>query len=251
MINRKPDEVDWEARYRELQQKHRNEIAAWIHDARNNMTGVICTLELLKHSWLTQSQIKDLQSALHAASEVNEIFEQVLTRAKIEAGEVKTFDQPFAIQELMQSVHHCQQSKAQLKDLSFEYDIRPDCPAKLIGDVYLIQRVLTNLVDNAIKFTYDGGVSIQVKYERAERLCQFIVRDTGIGVEPNDQTRIFRIFQQSGQWLTRSSSNGFGIGLFICSELTALMNGTIELQSRPQEGSTFTITLPLATASNG
>src|SRR5262249_38292380 len=139
--------------------------------------------------------------------------------------------------------------RAHAKGLELIYQVQPDVPDVLTGDIGRLRQVLLNLVGNAIKFTEEGEVAVRVKVEQAhevpsvdlETTLTFSVRDTGIGISLEQQERIFRAFEQEDTSTTRKYG-GTGLGLTIAARLANLMGGAIRVESAPGRGSTFTFT---------
>src|SRR5262249_34830271 len=123
-------------------------------------------------------------------------------------------------------------------------------PAQVMGDAARLRQVLLNLAGNAIKFTETGGVAVTVEPGIWPDEVQFVVRDTGLGIAPEAQARIFREFEQADDGATRRYG-GTGLGLAITKRIAERMGGGIELESIPGGGSTFTVTLPLPAADAG
>src|ERR1700757_4657997 len=144
--------------------------------------------------------------------------------------------------------------RARLKGLGLTWNVEPDVPDALVGDAGRLRQVLLNLVGNAIKFTRHGEVAVRVEAAEGpapgdEAVLRFTVRDTGIGIAPDGQARIFRAFEQADSSTTRNYG-GTGLGLTIAARLVALMGGTITVESAPGRGSTFAFTAQFARQSH-
>jgi signal transduction histidine kinase len=134
--------------------------------------------------------------------------------------------------------------------IRFEWNLAPCVPRLVVGDPGRLFQVLTNLLDNALKFTHQGKVGLVIRPSKANNEgegVEFVVHDTGIGITPKDQASIFEVFSQVDGSATRRYE-GTGLGLAICKQLTELMGGTITVDARLGVGSTFTVRLPLAAA---
>jgi signal transduction histidine kinase/AmiR/NasT family two-component response regulator len=175
------------------------------------------------------------------------LINDILDFSKIEAGELRIDNRPFnlhvALQSILETIRVLAEDK---KGLQLTYNIAPDVPHAVIGDILRLRQIMLNLLNNGIKFTDKGHIDLSVT--RVETmvgslLLQFEVRDTGIGIAFEKQEIIFDEFAQEDDSLTRQYG-GTGLGLAICKQLCQLMGGDIEVTSVPGEGSNFTCTIP-------
>jgi signal transduction histidine kinase len=164
----------------------------------------------------------------------------------VEAGRLEVISEPFAPVELVERLRSRMSVLADDKALSLNVVIDPALPEILLGDAGRLGQIATNLLSNAIKFTHDGSVTLEVR-QHSPDTWQIIVSDTGIGIPEEAQQYIFEAFRQVDSSSQRRYG-GSGLGLAIVQQLCRLMNGSIEVVSRPGAGSTFTITLPLVEA---
>jgi len=169
-----------------------------------------------------------------------ELINDVLDLSKIEAGQLKLSREDFDLRASIERTVQITRPLAEKKGLSLVFDGTSDIP-HLESDRRRVEQILLNLLSNAIKFTERGSVSVECHPE--EDHVSLRVKDTGIGLGPEEMERLFKPFSQIDTGLTRKYE-GTGLGLSICKRLVELMGGEIWVESRPGEGSTFAFTLP-------
>ena len=218
------------------------------HELRTPLNGLLGFSELLKDSQLNTEQ-KGFADMVHASGlQLREIINDVLDMAKIEAGELKIHLSPFPPRELAAGVVELYSQNACIKNISLDFEYADDLPENCLGDSLRLRQVLSNLVNNAIKFTDKGKVQVAVSGCHSES-GQFTLRlevfDTGIGIDEADLKMLFQPFKQVDSFLTRRHG-GSGLGLSISKKLVELMQGRIGASSRRGLGSQFWIEVDLA-----
>jgi CheY-like chemotaxis protein len=171
----------------------------------------------------------------------------LLDYSKIEAGKIDLEHRPFALSALIEDITELLAPRAQARKIEIAAYVDDRLPMAVTGDAARLRQVLLNLAGNAIKFTSTGGVALIVEPGITPNEISFLVRDTGIGIAPEAQQRIFREFEQADDRIARSYG-GTGLGLAISDRIVKRMGGRITLESQPGMGSTFEVSIPLAAA---
>ncbi|RBC44064.1 sensor histidine kinase, partial [Xanthomonas oryzae pv. oryzae] len=222
-------------------------LATMSHEIRTPLNGIIPMLELISSGQLSLDQRDMLQTATSSSLQLLRIVDDILDYSKLEANKLELEITTFNLRELLDGVVQLLQRTAEGRQLRLSLDIEPSVRLLVRGDPIRLRQVLGNLIGNAIKFTERGSVDIQLRRlgeTRAQHLLRFQVRDTGIGIAPDQQTRLFRSFAQADASTTRLYG-GTGLGLAICKRIIDLMGGRIGVESEPGRGSTFWFEIPL------
>jgi hypothetical protein len=226
-------------------------LANMSHEIRTPMNGVIGMTDLALDLVQSPAQREYLQIVKSSAQSLMVILNDVLDFSKIEAGKLNIEAVRFSLRQTIEETLKTLRSRALQKGLELQSTLQPDLPDEVVGDPVRLGQVLTNLCDNSIKFTSQGGVYVHVGCVGHARgyMLQFSVRDTGIGIAADKQKDVFEAFSQADTSTTRRFG-GTGLGLTICARLVELMGGRIWLESTEGRGSTFHFTLQVERASS-
>ncbi|MBU4529926.1 MAG: response regulator [Hoeflea sp.] len=226
-------------------------LATMSHEIRTPMNGVLGMAELLTRTDLDTRQRTFTDVILKSGNALLEIINDILDFSKIDAGQLVLSPKPFNLIDTTEDVATLMSSRVVEKDIELVVRIAPGLPDKLIGDPGRLRQILTNLVGNAVKFTEQGHVMVDINWrkintgDQAERLAISVaVRDTGIGIPPEKLDSIFDKFSQVDGSSTRKHE-GTGLGLAIATRLVELMGGKIEVESEVGVGSTFSFTIEM------
>ena len=222
-------------------------LATMSHEIRTPLNGIVPMLDLLLHSRMQPDQQELVKTATASAQQLLRIVDDILDYSKLEADKLDLETTTFNLRELMESVITLMERPAEAKGLRLLLNIEQGVRLPVRGDPVRLRQVLSNLISNAVKFTERGGVTLSVKRLRetaAQHQLRFEVRDTGIGIEPAAQERLFQAFSQADASTTRIYG-GTGLGLAICRRIVTLMGGRIGVESEIGRGSAFWFEIPL------
>jgi HAMP domain-containing protein/CheY-like chemotaxis protein/signal transduction histidine kinase len=244
-----------------LTSKYKSEfLANMSHELRTPLNSILILGQQLADNVggnLTGKQIEFAKNIHSAGTDLLTLINDILDLSKIESGTVTVEPEDITFGSLRDTVHRTFHHIAETKNLSFEVDIDPALPRSITSDPKRLQQILKNLLSNAFKFTAQGIVQMSVRRVASgwspdhpvlghqQSAVAFVVADTGIGIAPEKQKLIFEAFQQADAGTSRKYG-GTGLGLAISRELASLLGGEIRLNSKPGQGSTFTLFLPLA-----
>jgi two-component system, sensor histidine kinase and response regulator len=227
-----------------------NFVANMSHEIRTPLNGVAGMMNLLADTPLTGEQREYLDLARSSGDALMTVINDILDVAKIEAGRLEIERRDFNLHEMVEATCEMAAATAAGKDLELQSFVHDDVPRRVRGDRLRLGQILSNLVSNAVKFTADGEVGVEVTLtedsDQRAMVC-FEVRDTGIGIAPDRIDALFDPFSQADAGTTRRFG-GTGLGLTIARELTELMGGTIDASSELGVGSRFRFSIPFAPA---
>lgn len=225
-------------------------LANMSHEIRTPLNGIIGMNRFLMREPLTENQQEFARSVDTSAVSLLHIIDDILDFSKIEAGRIEIDAVDFYLPDVLDAVDDLLQIRADSKDIAFYLICPPTVPRWLHGDPTRLRQILLNLTSNAVKFTEKGHVCLRVKTIRSSQLgptLEFVIEDSGIGMEAETVRRLFQPFDQGDSSISRRFG-GTGLGLAISRNLADLMNGYIKVSSRPGAGSTFRVNLPFSLA---
>lgn len=217
-------------------------LANMSHEIKTPLNGIIGFSDLLIKTNLSAEQKNYMNTVHNSANTLLGIINNILDFSKIEAGKLELELQPVNIKQILESIHQVVRFDLERKDLKFDISIENDIPSVLLLDSLRVKQILLNLIINAIKFTLEGKITIHLNFKNQNDLklqkIRFSVIDSGIGILPENQKKIFEPFLQEDNSTTRKYG-GTGLGLTITNELLKLMKSRLMVKSSPMEGSTF------------
>ena len=218
-------------------------LATVSHELRTPLNGIMGMNALLLRTHLDEKPLRYASVAEKSGKKLLEIIEEILDFSSIESGGLRLENKAFDLREVVANVSSGLETLATDKGLQLASEWQEDCPPVVWGDPKRLQQILTNLVGNAIKFTDAGFVSVEIRM-LDQKGVEFLVRDSGIGIEPGKREIIFEPFRQVDGSFTRRHG-GTGLGLTISKRLIEGMEGSIELESEVGKGTVFRVFLPL------
>ena len=233
-------------------------LAAMSHEIRTPMNGVLGLTELALQTTGQAEQASYLRDALQSAQSLMGILNDILDLAKIESGKMTLGEESFSFSSMLRPVLAAATMQCEAKGVRFVCNVAPGVPDMVLGDVMRLRQIVTNLVSNACKFTHAGKIELDASVDDTGRgasaeagqerfTLSLHVRDTGIGIAPDQISRIFDAFEQADRSDSRRYG-GSGLGLAICLNLARLMGGEMHVSSKPNVGSDFWIQIPMRKA---
>lgn len=217
------------------------------HEVRTPLNGILGMADLLRDTPLTPEQTTYVKAVKTSGDALLSLIDEILDFSKIEAGRIDLDAREFDLAALIEETVELIAPRAQAKELEVASYVEDALPQRVIGDAARLRQVLLNLAGNAVKFTDRGGVAIVVESGLWPGDVDVLVRDTGIGIAPEEQDRIFKEFEQADGGIARKFG-GTGLGLSISRRIVERMGGRIAVESVPGSGSTFRVALPLQAA---
>ncbi len=214
-------------------------LANMSHEIRTPMNAIIGMDEMILRSSPSEPIKKFALDIQSAGKTLLSIINDILDLSRIESGKMELVSVKYGFSSVMNDVVNMTMKKAQDKGLQYNLTVSEDIPSVLFGDEIRIRQVMLNLINNAIKYTREGSVSVLVTYDRDVQMLQIAVSDTGIGIKEEDLSKLYVSFQRLDEEKNRDIE-GTGLGLNITRRLVNMMGGSIEVDSKYGEGSTFT-----------
>jgi len=219
------------------------------HELKTPLNTILGQAELLLRDALPETARRAAEAISAAGQGLTALIGDLLEIARLDSGGTTAEAADLDVRALADGLRRLVLPEARSQGLDFEIVVDPAVPQRLTGDTARIRQVLTKLAANALKFTERGGVTVSIAAADGGAALHIAVADTGIGVDPADEARIFSAFEQGGALLTRRHG-GLGLGLALAGRLVRAMGGTIGLENRPAIGATFWFTVPVAVPSD-
>ena len=243
-LSRQADQLRGARRRAEDANRTKSEfLANMSHEIRTPLNGVVSMADSLTRRPLGAQEREMVELIRSSGVTLERLLSDILDTAKMESGQVAIEPAPFDLEQAVSDIGALWRVKAEDKGVALEVDFDPALSGMVEGDAVRLRQILTNLVNNALKFTSKGHVRLTVAAAEDDRVA-FRVSDTGVGFDREQRNRIFRRFQQADGSITRRYG-GTGLGLAISTALVELMGGALDCESTPGEGSSFWFDIPL------
>ncbi|MDR2305280.1 MAG: response regulator, partial [Treponema sp.] len=220
-------------------------LATMSHEIRTPLNAIIGFSEILLQRQLPEECHADLEKIYNSGSVLLGIVSDILDISKIETGKLELVPVAYTVSSMISDTVNLNLIRIGAKPIEFELTLDPSIPVKLMGDELRVKQILNNLLSNAIKYTHRGKVGLDIKWERGDgdiAILTFVVKDTGQGIKKEDQGKLFARYSQLNMRANRKVE-GTGLGLSITMTLTALMGGSISVESEYGAGSVFTVVI--------
>ncbi|OEF02886.1 hybrid sensor histidine kinase/response regulator [Vibrio crassostreae 9ZC13] len=234
--------IESRKRAEESERATRDFVAMINHELRTPLNGLLGSAELISDTELNSSQREIVNNLSQSGEFLRTIINDLLDYSKINAGMLELIPKKFALRDLRNTIESIFVNRAIEKQLEFNISVTSNVPSHFQGDLERITQLFVNLIGNAIKFTEEGHVNVDIEWDKNQFV--FSVEDTGVGIAESAHKTLFEPFTQADNSSSRNYE-GTGLGLAICRKLVALMNGDIGVTSVVGSGTTFTISIPL------
>ncbi|MEZ9347405.1 ATP-binding protein [Vibrio splendidus] len=234
--------VESRKRAEESERATRDFVAMINHELRTPLNGLLGSAELISDTELSSSQREIVNNLSQSGEFLRTIINDLLDFSKINAGMLDLIPKKFALHDLRNTIESIFVNRAIEKQIEFNISVASNVPSHFQGDLERITQLFVNLIGNAIKFTEEGHVNVDIEWDKNQFV--FSVEDTGVGIAESAHKTLFEPFTQADNSSSRNYE-GTGLGLAICRKLVALMNGVIGVTSVVGSGTTFTISIPL------
>lgn len=218
-------------------------LATVSHEIRTPMNAIIGLSDMIKNTPLDEGQMSYLAGIQNASHVLLNLINDILDFSKIEAGKLELEEAYFSLHRLLQQLREMFEIMFRDKKIAFQHDFAQDLPEIVYGDEKRLRQILTNILNNALKYTVEGYVRLSARVDE-DGMLQFAIADTGIGIKDDDQQRLFKPFEQLDR-VKNKNVVGTGLGLAITDRLSKLMQGSIDVESVYGQGTTFTIRVKL------
>ena len=217
-----------------------NFLANMSHEIRTPMNAIIGMDEMILRETKDTRINKYALDIRSAGRTLLSIINDILDLSKIESGKMEITPVEYGFASVLNDIVNMTMKKAQDKGLTYELNTSDDIPSRMLGDEIRIRQIMLNIINNAIKYTENGGVRVEISFDKEKSMLRMVVSDTGIGIRPEDMDRLYQSFQRLEESRNRNIE-GTGLGLHITKQLVDMMNGYINVASEYGRGTTFTV----------